>query len=203
MTLRKKQGTGRSLVEFHYWFSAVWVSWDHFLTSLALLERHCGWTVCLGWEITSKLVPLLIISAKKLKFRLYKGKTTLAPLEALIGEQYKEMPDVPWRFPWKLLDILRDSNIIFHWRIFFNTVCSTWNPLQSVWIPQIVVIIPECCVPGSHWLSDIYILAVTKRRLKLKLQGYKFVSLYDWVNTFFLSYFCHFSRLPAFFFFYL
>lgn len=36
-----------------------------------------------------------MISAKKLKFNLYKDKTTLAPLEACSEEQYKEMPDVP------------------------------------------------------------------------------------------------------------
>lgn len=111
---KKKQGIGRSLMESHnLWDSAMWVSWNHFLTSLAFLKRSCGWTVCLGWETTSKLVPLLIISAKKLKFRLFKDKTTLAHLEALIEEQYKEMPDVPWRFPSKLLDVLRDSKITF------------------------------------------------------------------------------------------
>lgn len=45
-----------------------------------------------------------------------------------------------------------------------------------------------------------HILAATKRRQKLKLQVYKFVSFYDWVSTFSPRCLWHFSKLPAFFF---
>lgn len=186
-------------MESHYLFTVMWISWNHFLTSLALLKRSCGWAVCLEWEITSKLVPLLIISTKKLKIVCIRIKLPWHLLRHALRNSIKKCLMCPRDSPQNYLMysmaqkwyfIIESSLIQF---VPYEILCNLFEFPRLLWLYQ-----NDMCQAVINFLV-FHILVATKRKLKLKLQVCEFVNVYDWVNTFSLSYLCHFSWLPAFF----